>query len=141
MSIFFHDNPPGFFDSSTVIPPSGAVEISNIDRLEMHGHMTEGYSYLIKEGVVIRQEKSTPSSEQLEFVERLWRGGEIASTDWIISRHRDERDGGHETTITTEKLSELLSYRQELRDWPEHGEFPDASQRPQRPKWIAETEF
>ncbi|WP_146095022.1 phage tail assembly chaperone [Pseudomonas sp. BRM28] len=138
MAIFYHDSPPGFFDSSTVAPPPGSVEISVADRSGMHASISEGYSYLIDKGIVVRQEKPAQSIEQLSDLERIWRKGEISSTDWVVIRHRDEIDWGIETTIGAEKLLELLEYRQQLRDWPEHSHFPDALHRPQPRDWMSE---
>ena len=83
-------------------------------------------------------ERPPPSFEELATAERAWRDGELAATDRVITRHRDERDMERPTTLINERFTELLSYRQALRDWPQGGEFPLVDHRPIAPPWLAE---
>lgn len=76
--------------------------------------------------------------EQLAERERVWRDGVITSCQWLRDRHRDEQDMQLPTTLTPGQFSELLVYRQGLRDWPQSSLFPDVEQRPAAPSWIAE---
>lgn len=76
--------------------------------------------------------------EQLAAIERRWRDAEVNSTEWLVNRHRDELDMQQSPTLETAQYTELLEYRQALRDWPQTGLFPDVSQRPVAPPWIAE---
>ncbi|MBJ2176923.1 hypothetical protein JC795_01815 [Pseudomonas veronii] len=76
-------------------------------------------------------------SEQAEL-ERMWRNTELQSTEWLMTRHRDEQDLERSPTLTSEQFSELLVYRQALRDWPQAGTFPTVEFRPVAPSWIAE---
>ncbi|KIR18960.1 hypothetical protein PFLU4_05390 [Pseudomonas fluorescens] len=76
-------------------------------------------------------------SEQAD-AERMWRNTELQSTEWLVTRHRDEQDLAQETTLTTEQFAELLGYRLALRDWPQSEHFPDSQYRPVAPPWIAE---
>lgn len=76
-------------------------------------------------------------SEQ-DDTERVWRNNELQSTEWLVTRHRDEQDIGQGTTLTAAQYSELLGYRQALRDWPQAATFPSAEFRPIAPPWIAE---
>ncbi|WP_041476386.1 phage tail assembly chaperone [Pseudomonas ogarae] len=78
-----------------------------------------------------------PTSEQAD-AERVWRNTELQSTEWLVTRHRDEQDLTQDTTLTTEQFAELLGYREELRDWPQSEHFPDSQYRPVAPPWIAE---
>lgn len=78
-----------------------------------------------------------PGDDQ-QTAERNWRTVELASTEWVVMRHRDELDMGRSTTLTDEQYNELLTYRQALRDWPLAAGFPDTSQRPVAPNWLAE---
>lgn len=71
-------------------------------------------------------------------LERTWRDAEIRSTEWMVSRHRDEVDMQLATTLEAEQYAELLTYRQALRDWPQSAPFPGSAQRPVAPPWIAE---
>jgi hypothetical protein len=70
--------------------------------------------------------------------ERTWRDSEIDANEWLIFRHRAELDLHRETTLTAEQYTELLEYLQALRDWPATEAFPDSTQRPPAPPWIAE---
>jgi hypothetical protein len=76
------------------------------------------------------------SAEQLVIDARVWRDGELSSSDPLVARHRDERDMG-DTTLTTAQFSALLDYRQALREWPTDKAFPDGESRPVAPDWLA----
>jgi hypothetical protein len=76
------------------------------------------------------------ASEQID-AERKWQNFELNATEWLILRHRDEQDQGAVSTLTPEQYSELLSYRQALRDWPQTDSFPVAESRPIAPPWLA----
>jgi len=69
---------------------------------------------------------------------RAWRNDEISKVSWLRDRHRDELDLGKALTLTGEQFSELLTYMQALRDWPESREFPEAESRPVAPGWVAD---
>jgi len=70
--------------------------------------------------------------------ERVWRDSEVASSEWLVTRHRDEQDMHRETTLTVEQFAELLNYRQALRDWPQSEGFPISKHRPVAMTWIAD---
>ncbi|WP_092346717.1 MULTISPECIES: phage tail assembly chaperone [unclassified Pseudomonas] len=78
------------------------------------------------------------SPSEQDDTERVWRNIELQSTEWLATRHRDEQDIGQGTTLTAAQYSELLGYRQRLRDWPQTSTFPNAELRPIAPRWIAE---
>ena len=40
----------------------------------------------------------------------------LADTDWIVTRHRDEKDEGSGTTLTAKQFKAVLAYRKALRD-------------------------
>lgn len=66
---------------------------------------------------------------------RVWRDGCIASTMWIVERHRGQVQLDGETSITNEQYIELLKFHQTLRDWPTHPEWPDIDE-PVAPAWL-----
>ncbi|MBC8997741.1 hypothetical protein IAI51_14495 [Pseudomonas sp. N40(2020)] len=68
---------------------------------------------------------------------RTWRQSSLSSTEWWVTRHRDEQELGHGTTLKAQQYLELLEYRQALRDWPESSHFPSAISRPSVPAWLA----
>jgi len=59
----------------------------------------------------------------------------LGHTDWICARHRDQIEAGIDTTLTPEEYSEVLAYRQALRDWPATDGWPDAPM-PTPPDWM-----
>lgn len=83
----------------------------------------------------VRHEEAL-SDAQLTERERAWRDREVSSTEWLVTRHRDEQDMQMATTLTAEQFAELLVYRQALRDWPQSQAFPDAEQRPVAPAFL-----
>lgn len=91
-----------------------------------------------EDGLPIAAPPLLPTSEELAEKERRWRDRVIFTTEWIVTRHRDEVDMGQETMITPEQFSELLRYRQALRDWPTVEGFPNVDLRPNPPGWLAD---
>ena len=94
--------------------------------------------HLSEAGELTKLPKRITTNEQLvrEFA-REWRNQVLASTEWLMTRQRDEQDMGRPTTLTAEQFTQLLGYRQELRDWPQSSDFPTAEHRPLAPEWIA----
>lgn len=78
-----------------------------------------------------------PSAEVLGDIERRWRTSQLAATDSLVARDRDELEDGGGTTLTTEQYAELQNYRRELRDWPQSALFPLGEHRPVVPRWLA----
>ncbi|WP_312388507.1 phage tail assembly chaperone [Pseudomonas sp.] len=76
--------------------------------------------------------------EQLTSAERQWRDAELAARQWLRDRHGDEQDLDRETTLSAEQFAELLTYLQDLRDWPQSDQFPVVEHRPVAPSWIAD---
>lgn len=81
---------------------------------------------------------SVALATHLAVTERTWRDSEIIRYEWLISRHRAEIDLQRDTTLSNERFRVLLAYLQSLRDWPQSSDFPDPTQRPIAPPWIAE---
>lgn len=79
-----------------------------------------------------------PSPEQLAAEERAWRDTQLATTDGVVSRQRDELEEGSATTLSAAQYTELQAYRRLLRNWPEAGEFPLIEHRPTAPIWLAD---
>ncbi|WJK10266.1 phage tail assembly chaperone [Pseudomonas fluorescens] len=75
-------------------------------------------------------------AEALAAVERAWRDAQLALTDPLVSRHRDEIEGGGATSLTLEQYTELQAYRRQLRDWPQGEQFPLVEHRPVAPSWL-----
>jgi hypothetical protein len=71
----------------------------------------------------------TAQREAAQEVERVWRNVQISATDYLAMP---------DYPITTAQRSELYTYRQALRDWPDVTLFPDKAGRPQPPVWFAQ---
>ena len=69
-------------------------------------------------------------------LERQWRDTEIEAIKWLRERHRDELDLGLTPTITAQHFAQLLTYLQQLRDWPQSPDFPALEHRPVQPDWV-----
>lgn len=77
-------------------------------------------------------------AEALTAAERAWRDAQLALTDPLVSRHRDEIEEGGETALTLEQYAQLQAYRRLLRDWPQGEQFPLIDRRPIAPPWLIE---
>ncbi|WP_256205396.1 MULTISPECIES: phage tail assembly chaperone [unclassified Pseudomonas] len=106
--------------------------IANPDPAKVRSHDADGLP------VLIDAPAWQPTADELAAHERVWRDTQVSETEWLVARQRDEQDMQLATTLTAEQFTELLTYRQALRDWPQSGLFPDAEQRPVAPPWIAE---
>lgn len=95
-----------------------------------------GIGWRFEDGRFLEPVEIPLSPEQLAAIERKWRDEEVSSTEWLVTRHRDELDLRRDTTLSDEQFGEVLLYRQELRDWPLSPDFPIAERRPVRPAWA-----
>lgn len=65
-----------------------------------------------------------PTREQVATEKRALRDMALKATDWLVARHQDEKLIGDGTTLAYGQFTELLRYRQALRDigsadgWP-----------------------
>ena len=130
---FFSPSEAGWFDPNICeVMPDDAFEVDE-----------QVYRSLVNSGRgIVADAYGQPVFAELSFEElseraRAWRDAAISATEWLSARHRDEIDGELSTTLTAEQFSELLSYRQALRDWPESAAFPDQTSRPAEPVWLA----
>lgn len=95
-----------------------------------------GVGWLFEKGKFIEPPDTPMPPEQLAAIEREWRDAEVSSTEWLVTRHRDEQDLQRDTTLTADQFAELLTYRQALRDWPVSEQFPAIEYRPEQPSWL-----
>lgn len=128
----------GFYDESiNTSMPSDAVEISADFYAELRvGHSKGKEIGWGDDGYPMLVDPPVPSPDFIAQVERDWRDKQLAATDGVISRHRDEIEEGRETTLTAGQYAELQAYRRALRTWPEAGEFPLIEHRPISPPWL-----
>ncbi|VVM54786.1 hypothetical protein PS655_00978 [Pseudomonas fluorescens] len=137
--IFFSASELGFYDSVIVeaIPEDG-VEVSLEHRRAILDGQSAGMVVAADEsGGPILIDRPAPSAEIQAAAERVWRDRQLAFTDPLVSRHRDEVEEGASTSITPEQYAELQGYRRLLRDWPQGEQFPLAEHRPPAPTWLS----
>ena len=112
------------------------------EHLEL-GLLPEGYTAIPFPGYGYKwvNEQWTPDEDVLNSRARVqgraWRDAEIESIKWLRERHRDESDIGLAHALSNEQFKELLTYLQQLRDWPQTETFPDLKSRPQKPLWLS----
>lgn len=70
---------------------------------------------------------------------RAWRNQELATSQWLVDRDRDEQAAGSPMTLSSDQYHELLDYRQDLRDWPSITNFPKDFSKPLAPVWLKTT--
>ena len=89
-----------------------------------------------KYGGIYESVESIEEAEQKETNKVLKKRNKILSdTDWITTRHFEEKMSGKETTLSDIQISEFLDYRQSLRDIPTLENFPHISL-PQQPQFM-----
>lgn len=119
--------------------PEGAVPVSDALFMRMTQE-TDGQWSIDAQGVIVKlpyiDAQELPSVEQLINKERSWRDAQISANEWLVIRHRDEKDMQLATTLGIEQFAELLQYRQSLRDWPQSELFPSVEHRPSPPAWL-----
>ena len=59
----------------------------------------------------------------------------LTKSDWIVTRHLEEKMTGKEQTFSEEQFVEFLNYRQDLRDITKLEDFPFISL-PETPKFL-----
>nr|WP_054047700.1 phage tail assembly chaperone [Pseudomonas nunensis] len=118
--------------------PVDAVEITTERRNELLAAQSLGKVIAPDDsGYPILIDPPPVSAVEQARVERAWRDAQLAPTDGMVSRHRDELEAGIATTLAAEQYAELQIYRRELRNWPQGAEFPLVEHRPVAPNWLS----
>ncbi|MHB2246442.1 phage tail protein [Pseudomonas fitomaticsae] len=138
--IFFSASECGFYDDAINSDmPNDSVEVSDERRHSILDGQSAGMVVAADEfGGPILIDRPPPSAEALAAAERVWRDRQLAATDPLVSRHRDEVEEGGPTSITPEQYAELHGYRRLLRDWPQGEQFPLVDHRPLAPPWLVD---
>lgn len=139
VTAFYRSDISGELGSDECSMPDDVLEVSS-ELFERLSRVREEGGRVVpdEDGIPIAAPALLPTSEELAEKARRWRDGVISASEWIVARHRDEVDMGQETQITPEQFSELLRYRQALRDWPTVDGFPNVDLRPNPPGWLAD---
>lgn len=143
MTIYFYAQSLGFdrVENPLSEHPEGAVEITQAQYAELFAGQAAGK--VISASPSGQPVLSDPlvSSISLASVERAWRNQVLQNSQWLVFRDAEELEVGAGTTLRAEEFKQLLAYRQALRDWPDHPEFPDARSRPVEPDWLGALTF
>lgn len=130
-----------YIDALSTSIPEGAVEITKNRYTELFTVPIDGVIGSDESGQPVLIPNGGPTEVELVAKERAWRDAELAKSDPIVARQRDQVESGLTTTLTADQYTELQAYRTLLRDWPTHEQFPDATGRPVAPEWlVGETE-
>jgi len=136
---FFNAKTMGVYIDGIHKIPKGSIEISDETYKEVFANAEPGKVIAVGSDGVPHLESAPPKSkEDIVREERAWRDAQIEQYRWMLERHRDEQDMDKETAISSAQFKELLTYIQELRDWPESKKFPQKTGRPVSPDWAAE---
>lgn len=138
--IYYNPATGGFLD--TVIHggnlPEGLIEVSEERRLEIIDAVAQQKVVVCEGGVISLLDPPEPSLDALASQERTWRNAALAAVMWLRERHRDQLELEVDSSLSGGQFTELLTYMQALRDWPQSPDFPDVSKRPDPPSWVAD---
>lgn len=67
---------------------------------------------------------------------RLWIEVKLQTSEAVVAQYRDARDLGGDLPITAEQFTQLLTWRQSVREWPKVAGYPDEATQPQIPGWM-----
>ncbi|HDR9024825.1 TPA: phage tail protein [Burkholderia vietnamiensis] len=120
-------NITAFYDSIDSPPPDGAdvVSISDDEWRQLIDGMSHGKRASLGDNRrPVLVDMPPPTRDAVASTMRSKRDSAMTATDWLVSRHQDEKLLGNGTSLTSEQFSTLLRYRQSLRDvstadgWP-----------------------
>ena len=119
--------------------PSDVVEVSESVWLSLLDELSTSPKVMSSrpDGQPVLIDPPPLDAEASAAVERAWRDAQLALTDPLVSRHRDEVEEGGATSLTLEQYAQLQAYRRQLRDWPQGSQFPLADHRPPAPTWLS----
>ena len=118
--------------------PTDSVEVTAEDYATLQAGQLEGKWIVANDQGYPVLQAPEDSPGYLASVERAWRDMQLAATDGLVVRHRDELETQAGTTLSAGQYLELQTYRRDLRTWPESGQFPLADHRPAPPSFLLE---
>lgn len=122
---------PAFVESMVRVPEGTQVEIGT----PICEFRSDNAEQSVDDNPVVLTASAADEIEPVSAA-RTWRQSSLSSTEWWVTRHRDEQELGRGTTLKAQQYLELLEYRQALRDWPDSDHFPAAVSRPSAPVWM-----
>lgn len=80
----------------------------------------EGYEWKCVNGKWPEEVPLEPIAESEKYQSLIVeRDNAISKTDWVIKRHRDQKELGKETTLSESEFMEVLQWRDDLRQLPQ----------------------
>ena len=116
--------------------PCDAIVISDDVYRSVIGSPKAGFARAHKRDGTPHLVAAPQTADELAYEARAWRDARLASTEWLVTRHRDELDLSMPQSLPSGQFASLLSYRQALRDMPSTDGFPSDSARPAAPEWL-----
>nr|WP_233622258.1 phage tail assembly chaperone [Burkholderia multivorans] len=119
-----------FYDSVDSPPPSGAkvVRISEEVWTTLLAAQSRGKRLVVDEsGNAVAGDPLPLTRAQVADLKRAQRDAALKATDWLVSRHQDEKLIGDGTTLTASQFEALVKYRQALRDIANADRWPDVA--------------
>ncbi|OJA63819.1 phage tail protein [Burkholderia ubonensis] len=120
-------NITAFYDSVDSPAPSGVnvVDISDDEWRALVNGQSHGKRVMLDANLrPVLLDPPAPTRADVAASMRSKRDSAMDATDWLVSRHQDEKLIGSGTTLTSVQFSTLIKYRQALRDisdadgWP-----------------------
>ncbi|NOK40829.1 phage tail protein [Burkholderia thailandensis] len=120
-------NVTAFYDSIDSPAPSGVnvVSISDDEWRALVNGQSHGKRATVDANMrPVLIDPPAPTRDDVAASMRGKRDSAMDATDWLVSRHQDEKLIGSGTTLTAAQFSTLIKYRQALRDisaadgWP-----------------------
>ncbi|MDF5893473.1 hypothetical protein P4A93_17845 [Pseudomonas syringae pv. syringae] len=108
-------------------------------------HVTQDYNPPLYQAVVDFLDAGGRATEYAEdivvqadpaLLAKLWVELRLKVSDNLVSQYRDARDLGGELPITPEQFTQLLTWRQAVREWPQVPGYPKEATQPATPDWI-----
>ena len=93
-------------------------------------------AYLDQGGSFTQYDEDIMVEADPALLARLWIEASIGTSEGLVSQYRDARDLGERLPITVEQFTELLTWRRDVRDWPQAKGYPAEATRPATPDWI-----
>ncbi|NDV21039.1 phage tail protein, partial [Pseudodesulfovibrio sp. JC047] len=135
--IFYSRSTGGFYDSNfhpTI--PSDAVKITDAKyQTLLKGQETGQIIQAKKDGYPALKDIPAPTQNDIFYHFRAARDALLTESDWLVQRHNEQLALNISTRLTDNQYSELLTYRQSLRDWPNVKGWPEITI-PAPPNWM-----
>ncbi|AOJ62922.1 phage tail protein [Burkholderia ubonensis] len=129
-----------FYDSADSPVPQGVsvIAISEQQWLDLISAQSVGKRLVVDvAGKPVALDPLPPTRAEIASAKRAERDSALASTDWLVARHQDEKLLGNGTTLTADQFVMVLSYRQSLRECSGMPNWPDVTL-PSPPPFVSE---